>query len=51
VDAARTLDAKDKNEEIEFERNYERFEFLNWGKTKIKKRLNFNFYNIIIIIR
>lgn len=27
----KTLDAADKNEAIEFERNYERFEFLKWG--------------------
>jgi aconitate hydratase len=32
VDVARSLDAKDKNEEREFERNAERFAFLKWGK-------------------
>lgn len=31
ADVYKTLDAADKNEEIEFERNYERFEFLKWG--------------------
>lgn len=33
VDVARTEDAKDKNEEIEFNRNRERFQFLKWGQT------------------
>jgi aconitate hydratase len=32
VDYARTADAREKNEEIEFQRNYERFEFLKWGQ-------------------
>jgi aconitate hydratase len=32
VDAARTLDAKDHNEELEFQRNKERFAFLKWGE-------------------
>lgn len=32
VDVARTLDAKEKNEEIEFNRNQERFAFLKWGE-------------------
>ena len=32
VDVARTADAKDKNEEIEFNRNQERFAFLKWGE-------------------
>ena len=27
----KSLDAAEKNEEIEFSRNYERFEFLKWG--------------------
>jgi aconitate hydratase len=31
VDFARTHDAKDRNEELEFERNKERFQFLKWG--------------------
>jgi aconitate hydratase len=31
VDFARTLDAKSKNEELEFQRNQERFQFLKWG--------------------
>lgn len=31
VDFARTLDAREKNEEIEFDRNKERFQFLKWG--------------------
>jgi aconitate hydratase len=29
---AREADAKDKNEEIEFNRNQERFQFLKWGE-------------------
>lgn len=33
VDKARVLDAWRQNEEIEFNRNYERFEFLKWGST------------------
>lgn len=32
VDFSRTPDAGEKNEEIEFDRNYERFEFLKWGQ-------------------
>jgi len=32
VDVARTPDAKEKNEELEFERNQERFAFLKWGE-------------------
>ncbi len=31
VDAARTQDALKKNEELEFQRNGERFQFLKWG--------------------
>lgn len=31
ADVARIEDAFKKNEEIEFKRNYERFEFLKWG--------------------
>jgi aconitate hydratase len=31
VDFAGTLDAKDRNEALEFERNRERFQFLKWG--------------------
>lgn len=31
VDFARILDAKEKNEELEFQRNKERFQFLKWG--------------------
>jgi len=31
VDFARTLDAREKNEALEFERNKERFQFLKWG--------------------
>lgn len=30
---ARTADAKDRNEEIEFNRNIERFRFLKWGES------------------
>lgn len=33
VDVSSTADAKDKNEELEFLRNYERFQFLKWGET------------------
>jgi len=33
VDVARSADAKDRNEEIEFNRNKERFAFLKWGET------------------
>lgn len=33
VDVAATQDAKDKNEELEFIRNAERFAFLKWGET------------------
>ena len=36
VDVARTGGALEKNEEIEFKRNYERFEFLKWGSTAFK---------------
>eukprot|EP01016_Furgasonia_blochmanni_P055097 TRINITY_DN9154_c0_g1_i4.p1 TRINITY_DN9154_c0_g1~~TRINITY_DN9154_c0_g1_i4.p1 ORF type:complete len:801 (+),score=259.42 TRINITY_DN9154_c0_g1_i4:532-2934(+) len=32
VEVARTADARERNEQIEFERNYERFEFLKWGQ-------------------
>ena len=32
VDVARDANAKDKNEEIEFNRNQERFAFLKWGE-------------------
>jgi len=31
VDFARTMDAREKNEALEFERNKERFQFLKWG--------------------
>ena len=33
ADVARVKDAFKQNEEIEFQRNYERFEFLKWGST------------------
>jgi aconitate hydratase len=33
VDVAGTQDAKDRNEELEFQRNFERFQFLKWGNT------------------
>ena len=39
VDVARTEDAKDKNEEIEFERNKERFQFLKWGQSAFENFL------------
>lgn len=32
VDVARTADAKERNEELEFHRNAERFAFLKWGE-------------------
>ena len=32
VDAARTQDAKERNEELELHRNAERFAFLKWGE-------------------
>ena len=32
VDVARTQDAKERNEELEFHRNAERFAFLKWGE-------------------
>lgn len=31
VDVARTMDAKKQNEDLEFKRNRERFQFLKWG--------------------
>lgn len=31
VDVSRTMDSKDRNEELEFTRNRERFQFLKWG--------------------
>lgn len=36
VDASSTPDAKDKNEELEFIRNQERFAFLKWGEKAFK---------------
>jgi aconitate hydratase len=39
VDVARTPDALDKNEEIEFERNKERFQFLKWGQSAFENFL------------
>jgi len=36
VDVSSTPDAKDKNEEMEFIRNTERFTFLKWGETAFK---------------
>ena len=39
VDFARTPDALDKNEEIEFQRNKERFQFLKWGQSAFKNFL------------
>lgn len=41
ADVYKTLDAADKNEQIEFERNYERFEFLKWGSKAFS-----NFYAV-----
>jgi aconitate hydratase len=39
VDVAKTADARERNEAIEFERNYERFEFLKWGQTSLQNFL------------
>lgn len=39
VDVARTADARDKNEEIEFNRNIERFQFLKWGQSAFENFL------------
>jgi aconitate hydratase len=39
VDVARTAVAKDRNEEIEFERNKERFQFLKWGQSAFENFL------------
>ena len=39
VDVAKTPDAREKNEEIEFARNYERFEFLKWGQSSLQNFL------------
>jgi aconitate hydratase len=36
ADVSRVKNAFLKNEEIEFERNYERFEFLKWGQSAFK---------------
>jgi aconitate hydratase len=36
VDHSSTADAKDKNEELEFLRNEERFAFLKWGEKALK---------------
>ncbi|CDW88502.1 aconitate hydratase 1 family protein [Stylonychia lemnae] len=33
VDVARTSDARERNEELEFQRNQERFSFLKWGQS------------------
>ena len=32
MDYSRTLEAKDQNEALEFQRNKERFSFLKWGQ-------------------
>jgi len=39
VDVSRTDDAKSKNEELEFQRNRERFMFLKWGAKAFKNML------------
>jgi aconitate hydratase len=39
VDFARTPDALEKNQELEFERNKERFAFLKWGSKALKNML------------
>ena len=36
VDVSRSPEALEKNEEIEFNRNYERFEFLKWGQNSFE---------------
>ena len=51
VDFARSLEALQKNEEKEFERNRERFEFLKWGQSTFE---NFRIvppgYSIVFIL-
>ena len=39
VDVARTPDARERNEELEFERNQERFQFLKWGQSALNNFL------------
>ncbi|KAK6179534.1 hypothetical protein SNE40_011866 [Patella caerulea] len=39
VDVARSSDALEKNQELEFERNKERFQFLKWGAKALKNML------------
>ncbi|XP_014666451.1 PREDICTED: cytoplasmic aconitate hydratase-like isoform X2 [Priapulus caudatus] len=39
VDVARSADALEKNQELEFERNQERFLFLKWGAKALKNML------------
>lgn len=39
VDVSRQADSKAKNEELEFERNKERFQFLKWGAKAFKNML------------
>lgn len=39
VDFAREHDALDKNQNLEFERNKERFKFLKWGANALKNML------------
>jgi len=39
VDVSRVSDAKSKNEELEFQRNRERFQFLKWGAKAFKNML------------
>lgn len=39
VDVSRSADALEKNQELEFERNKERFRFLKWGSKALKNML------------
>ncbi|XP_025080902.1 cytoplasmic aconitate hydratase-like isoform X2 [Pomacea canaliculata] len=39
VDVSRSADALEKNQELEFERNKERFSFLKWGASALKNML------------
>ena len=39
TDVARSLDARERNEEMEFKRNIERFTFLKWGQTEFNNFL------------
>ena len=49
VDYARDKDAWIKNEELEFSRNKERFQFLKWAKNQFKNFLFKNLNNYIVL--